>query len=135
MVSLLRQCLRMVTACVLVTVFAVPPSLMAEAHVVSPAELQQQAAAASRSRQHNLDTLMTFLSSPAAQKQLQSAGVNHQQVKSAMASLSDQELAKLANRAEKAQADFAAGNLTDHDLLIILIAVVALVLIIVAVHH
>jgi hemolysin activation/secretion protein len=135
MVSLLRQCLRIVTACVLVTVFAVPPSLMAEAHVVSPAELQQQTAAASRSRQHNLDTLTVFLSSAAAQKQFKSAGVNNQQVKSAIASLSDQELAKLANRAEKAQADFAAGNLTDHDLLIILIAVVALVLIIVAVHH
>lgn len=135
MVSLLRQCLRIVPACVLVTVFAVPPSLMAEAHVVSPAELQQQAAAASQARQHNLETLTAFLSSAAAQKQLKSAGVNNQQVKSAIASLSDLELAKLANRVEKAQADFAAGTLTDHDLLIILIAVVALVLIIVAVHH
>ena len=36
-------------------------------------------------------------------------------------------------RANKAQADFAAGNLSDRDLIIILIAVAALILIIVAV--
>ena len=41
--------------------------------------------------------------------------------------------AQLASRAEKAQADFAAGNLSDRDLLIIVLAVAALVLIIVAV--
>lgn len=135
MVSLLRQCLRMVTACVLATVFAVPPSLLAEAHVVNRTELQQQMLAASRARQHDLDTLTAFLSLPQAQQKFESAGVSDQQVKSAIASLSDQDLAKLATRAEKAQADFAAGNMTDHDLLIILIAIVALVLIIVAVHH
>jgi hypothetical protein len=57
------------------------------------------------------------------------------QVRSAITSLSDQELAQLATRANKAQADFAAGNITDHDLLIILIVVLALILIIVAVKH
>jgi hypothetical protein len=41
----------------------------------------------------------------------------------------------LAARANKAQVDFAAGNINDHDLLIILIAVLALILIIVAVKH
>src|SRR5579884_761064 len=97
MVSLLRQCLRMVTACVLATVFAVPPSLLAEAHVVNRAELQQQIISASRARQHNLDTLNTFLSRPEAQQKFKSAGVSEQQVKSAIGSLSDQELAKLAS--------------------------------------
>jgi hypothetical protein len=42
-------------------------------------------------------------------------------------------LAQLASRAGKAQADFAAGHLSDRDLIIILLAVVALILIIVAV--
>jgi hypothetical protein len=59
--------------------------------------------------------------------------VDGQQVKNAVSRLSDQELAQLAARASKAQADFAAGSLSDRDLIIILLAVVALILIIVAV--
>jgi hypothetical protein len=54
-------------------------------------------------------------------------------VKKAVASLSDAELAQLASRTQKAQADFAAGRLSDRDLIIILIAIAALILIIVAV--
>ena len=135
MVSFLRQCVRVVTACVLATVFAVPPSLLAQTHVISPSELQKETVAASRQRQRNLDALTNFFSSPKAQSALQSAGVNTQQVKTAISSLDNQELAKLAARADKAQRDFAAGNITDHDLLIIMIAILALVLIIVAVHH
>ena len=53
---------------------------------------------------------------------------------SAVSTLSDQELAQLASRSTKAQADFAAGRIEDHDLLVILVALAALVLIIVAVH-
>jgi hypothetical protein len=54
-------------------------------------------------------------------------------VKNAVSRLNDEELAQLAARASKAQADFAAGRLSDRDLIIILLAVVALILIIVAV--
>jgi hypothetical protein len=56
-----------------------------------------------------------------------------QQVKNAVSTLSDQELAQLAARADKAQTDFVAGNLSDRDLIIIILAVAALILIIVAV--
>jgi hypothetical protein len=73
------------------------------------------------------------VSSPTAEKALKSAHVDGQQVKNAVSRLSDQELAQLAARASKAQADFAAGSLSDRDLIIILLAVVALILIIVAV--
>ena len=59
--------------------------------------------------------------------------MNPQAVKSAVATLNDQELAQLASRASKAQSDFAAGNMSDRDLLIILVAIAALILIIVAV--
>jgi len=55
-------------------------------------------------------------------------------VQNAVAGLSDEELAQLAQRASTAQTNFAAGNMTDHDLLLILIIVAALILIIVAVH-
>jgi hypothetical protein len=37
--------------------------------------------------------------------------------------LSDEELARLASGADKAQADFAAGRLEDRDLLIIIVAI------------
>jgi hypothetical protein len=47
--------------------------------------------------------------------------------------LSDAELAQLASRADKAQADFVAGTLSDRDLLLIILGIAALVLIIIAV--
>ena len=135
MASLLRQSLRVVTACILVMIFAVPQSLLAQAHVVSPADLQHQLLAASQARQSNLETVERFLSSPTAVKALSSLQVNASQVTSAVSSLSDEELAHLAARADKAQADFAAGNITDRDLLIILVAILVLILIIVAVRR
>lgn len=131
--SSVRQFARAVTACLLVTIFAAPHSLSAQTHVVSPAELQKESVAATRARQHNLATVREFLSSSKAESALRSAGMDPAQVKTAVSTLNDQELARLAERSEKAQADFAAGRLTDRDLLIILLAVVALVLIIVAV--
>jgi hypothetical protein len=56
-----------------------------------------------------------------------------QRVKTAVSSLNDEELARMAARAQKVQADFAAGTLSDRDLIIILVAIAALILIIVAV--
>lgn len=135
MLSLLWRSVRVLTACVLATMFAVPQNLVAQAHIVSPRELQKQVVAASQTRQENLEIVTRFLSSPAAAKAMTIAHADAKQVKTAVSNLSDEELARLASRAQKAQADFAAGRMTDHDLLIILIAVVALVLIIVAVHH
>jgi hypothetical protein len=68
-----------------------------------------------------------------AQKALKTAHMNPEQVKTGVASLSDAELAQLASRAEKAQADFVAGTLSDRDLLLIILGIAALVLIIIAV--
>jgi len=133
MLSLLRQFVRCATACILIANFAVPKSLVAETHLVPPIELQKATVAASQARQQNIETLKTFLSSAAAEKALKSAHLNPEQVKKAVSGLSDEEVAQLANRATKAQADFVAGNLNDRDLLIIILAIAALVLIIVAV--
>jgi hypothetical protein len=131
-----KQLLRAFTACVLVWIFAIPQNLYAQAaeHVVSSAELRKAAVDASRVRQQNLETLKEFFSSEKARQALKSAHTDPEQVKNAVASLSDAELAQLAARVHKTQADFAAGNLTDRDLIIILIAIAALILIIVAVH-
>ena len=130
-----KQCVRALTACVLVTVFSVPQNLLAQAagHVVTPSEMQKAVVDASRVRQQNLDTLREFFSSERAQRALKAAHTDPEEVKKAVASLSDAELAQLASRTQKAQADFAAGRLSDRDLIIILIAIAALILIIVAV--
>jgi len=126
---------RVATACILVTIFAVPSSLLAQVHVVSPADLQKEMVASTRVRQHNLQIVRQFLTSPVAKESLRSAHVDAAQVKTGVSSLSDHELAQLASRADKAQADFAGGDMSDRDLLFIILGIAALALIIVAVHR
>jgi len=129
----LRQSLRAAVATLLVAFFIVPTDALAQSHVVSPADLQREAVAASQVRQHNLDSVQRLLSTPAAEKALKSAKMDTQQVKTAVSTLSDQELAQLAAKADKAQADFAAGTLSERDLILIILGIAVLVLIIVAV--
>lgn len=132
----LKQFARSIAAAALVAIFAIPNNAVAQAanHLVSPSDLAKATVDASQQRQQNIDTLNEFFSSSKAQQALESAHMNPQQVKKAVSGLSDEELAQLAARANKAQMDFAAGNINDHDLLIILICIAALLLIIVAVH-
>lgn len=131
----IKQVFRVATAFVLAAMFAVPQNLVAEAasHVVSPSELQQAAVKASAARRQNAEQVQQFFSSEKADQALRSAHMSPQQVKNAVATLDDAELAQLASRLNKAQADFAAGTLSDRDLIIILVAIAALILIIVAV--
>jgi hypothetical protein len=133
MASLMRQFVRVFAAWTLAVVFAIPQDAFAQNHVVSLGELQGATVASTQARRRNIETIREFVSSPTAEKALRSAHLDAKQVKDAVSRLSDQELAQLATRASKAQADFAAGNLSDRDLIIILIAVAALILIIVAV--
>jgi hypothetical protein len=130
------QFARTFTAAVLITAFTVPQTLPAQSaqHLVSPSDLQQAAVDASQTRQQNLDTLNNFLSTDQARQALQSARVSPQQVKNAVAGLSDEELAQLASRAQKAQADFAAGTIGDRDLIFIVLAIVVLILLIAIFH-
>jgi hypothetical protein len=105
----------------------------AQDHVVTSSDLQRDLVASSSLRQKNVAQLETFLSSPEAQKALKSAHIDATQVKNAIPKLDDEELAQLASRSAQAQKDFAAGRISDRDLIIILLAIVALILIIVAV--
>jgi len=127
--------LRALTASALVAVFGTPQSLVAEVsdHLVSPSELQKAAVGASQQRQQNLASVRSFLATDKAQQALRNAHMDPQQVNKAVSSLSDEQLAQLSQRASKAQADFAAGTLSDRDLIIIIVAIAALILIIVAV--
>ena len=126
------QFVRCLAACALIAL-VIPQAVAAETHVVTPTDLQKQMVAAAQSRQSRIAQVTQFLSTDKAQKAIASAGMDPQQVKTAVASLSDDDLAQVSARVNKAEADFAAGNITDHDLVLITIAILVLVLIIVAV--
>jgi t-SNARE complex subunit (syntaxin) len=103
-------------------------------HVVTQSDMQKQAVNASQARQQNIQKIETFLSTGAAQQAMQSAHVDAEQVKNAVPSLSDQELDHLAQRTDKAQSQFAAGNLSTRDIAIVVLGVVIVILIIVVAH-
>jgi t-SNARE complex subunit (syntaxin) len=130
----LRSFVRVLIACFFTSLFALAPqNLAAQTHVVSPSDLQQATVASTQTRIANVAKLSQLLSSPVGQKALKEAHVEATQVTNAVANLSDQDLARLAARADKAQKDFAAGAITDHLLLLIVIAIIIVVIIIIAV--
>ena len=116
--------------------FVLPASLLAAAqnHVVSSVELQQAAASVARTRQQNITKVEKFFSSEQAEKALKSARLDPVQIKNAVPSLSDKELARLASMAGKAQKDFAAGSLTNQQITYILIALGTAIVVLIAVH-
>ena len=133
MPSLMRQFVRAATASMLAVVFMIPQDSLAQSHVVSPTDLQNAVVATTQARQKNIEAIRQFVSSPSAEKALKSMHTDAKHVTESASRLSDSELSQLAARASKAQEDFAAGRLSDRDLIIILVAIVALILIIVAV--
>ena len=125
---------RSLTSCVLAASLLAAQSVPAtQPHVVSPEEMQAAIVAATQTRQKNRETIVSALSTPKAEKALRAARVDAKLVKHAVSSLSDEELARLAARATQADTDFAAGRLSDRDLLWVLVGIAALILIIVAV--
>jgi hypothetical protein len=122
----------------LVFVLAFPPDIFAQAanpdHIVSSQALEQRLQSSSATRQQEIKTLTGFLSSPAAERAMKDAHVNPVQVRTAIPTLSDEELSSLATRAADGQQKFSAGSWSN-DQLIILILIIALVIVIVAVVH
>ena len=112
---------------------AFPQGAIAQDHVVSSSDVTNDLRAAAAHRKEQLAKVDGFLGTSEAKKVLAEAHVDYQQVHAAVQSLSDEDLARVAARAEQAQKDFAAGDLSDRDLILIILAVAVLVLIIVAV--
>jgi hypothetical protein len=123
---------RMQGICVLITLFIIQPSLQAQ-HVVTPADLHKELVRTTQTRQQNLEKATKLFSSDEARKALKSARMDPERVTAAVSTLSDSELTQLASRADKLQNDFAAGQLSNRDLLLILVGIALVVLIIVAV--
>jgi hypothetical protein len=100
-----------------------------DTHLVPPIQLDQQVQASTAARQKQVQDLTQFLSTPQAVKAMQDAKIDPVQVKTAIPSLSDAELADLSARANHAQSEFAAGVLSNQTLLIIILVLVAVILI------
>ena len=100
-------------------------------HVVTSDELSQQVARPAETRQADEEAVRHLLSSDAGQNALKSANVDYQRVDKAIGQLSDEEVAKLAERSRQAESDFAAGAISAKTLAYIILATVVIVVIIV----
>jgi len=100
-------------------------------HLVPQEELNQEIARAAATRQSNETAVRHLLSSDAGRQALQSAKVDYAKIDKAIGQLSDEEVAKLADRARNAERDFAAGSISAKTLAYIILAVVVIVTIIV----
>ena len=104
-------------------------------HVVSLDELNRDTAAAAHTRQVNEAAVRQIFSSEQAQKALKDTHIDYAKVDKAVGQVSDEDLAKLAERARQVQSDFSAGkagSLSDRDLLVILIIALLVILLVVA---
>jgi hypothetical protein len=126
-----QWCARALALGALVTFFSFPAR--AQQHVVSLNELKEDSAKPAQVRHSNEQAIRGLLGSAAGQKALQAAGVDYQKVDKAVGQLSDEEAARLATRARQAQKDFAAGTLSDRDLLWIILIIVAVLVVALAV--
>ncbi|HEX4067292.1 MAG TPA: hypothetical protein VHZ09_14840 [Acidobacteriaceae bacterium] len=102
-------------------------------HLVSPGQLQQQVQNSTATRQQNMDTLNQFVSSPQALKAMKDAKIDPVQVKTAIPTLSNADLANLSARAQHVQQDFAAGRISN--LMIGLIIILIVLVILLAAYH
>jgi Flp pilus assembly protein TadB len=125
------QSIRLLAACFLLTLCAT--GILAQTHVVSPSDIHKELVNAAQTREQNLQKVKGLFSSDETRKAMEAAQISPERVNTAVETLSDEELARLAARADKADKDFAAGRISDRDLLIIILGIAALVLIIVAV--
>jgi hypothetical protein len=96
-------------------------------HVVSLDELNKDAARPAQSRQANEAAVRELLSSGAGQQALKSAKVDYQRVDKAIGQLSDEDLAKVADRSRQAESDFAAGGFKSTLIIAIVLIVVLIV--------
>lgn len=105
----------------------------AHEHILSLDQLQGDLRSAANQRAKNLEDLQRVLSYPAAAAALSKSHVGQEQMRSAVATLTDTELARLADRARASEKDVEGGIVIGLLALIGLIVVIVIVLSLVAV--
>jgi hypothetical protein len=96
-------------------------------HVVSLDELNSDAAKPAQTRQTNEADVRHLLQTEAGQEALKSAKVDYAKVDKAISTLSDDDLANVAERSRQADHDFAAGGLTQTLVIVIVLIVILIV--------
>jgi hypothetical protein len=131
---LAKRCLSLLGMAVLFVAAGIPARAQEKQHVVSLSDLNKDAARPAQTRQANEEAVRTLLSSDQGQKALKSTGLDYQKVDKAVGQLSDEDLAKLAQRSRRAQADFAAGHISDRDMLWIILIALGIIVLALALH-
>lgn len=119
--------LAVITALAVFT-YVMPQPAVAETHVVGLSELQQDLSHSHEARAKDLGDIERVLSLPAAQEALSAAHLEMPRVESAIASLNDAELSRLAVRARAVEQDVQGGVIVGLLALIGLIVVVIVVI-------
>jgi hypothetical protein len=111
---------------------AVSPSQQA----ISPSQLHEAIMDAAKTQQQNRSDVQAFFSSELARKAMKVGKIDYQRVQTAVATMSPEELTRLAARTNQLQQDFAGGALNSQQTTyaIIALATAVFVLIIVAAH-
>jgi len=129
-----KMCVPVLTIALLAGLAGVAARAQDQQHVVSLSDLNKDAARPAQTRQANEEAVRTLLSSETAQKALKSSNLEYQKVDKAVGQLNDEDLAKLAARSRQAQNDFAAGRISDRDLLWIIVIALAIIVLAIALH-
>jgi hypothetical protein len=122
-----KMCISLLAIAALFVAAGIPARAQDQQHVVSLADLNKEAARPAQTRQANEQAVRTLLSSEQGQKALKSAHLEYEKVDKAVGQLSDEDVARLAERSRQAQADFAAGNISDRDLLWIIVIALGII--------
>ena len=101
-------------------------------HILPMKELQGQLQSASTERSKNIEDIQRVLSYPAAAAALEKSMVSPQQMRAAVATLDDAELARLSDRARASEKDVEGGIVVGILALIGLIVVILIVIAVVA---
>jgi hypothetical protein len=123
-------CKRTLAAALALACMGAPMRLLAQGqqqHVVSLDELSRDAARPAEARHANEAAIRRVLSSEQAQNALKSANIDYAKVDKAVGQLSDEDVAKIAERSRQVENNFAAGTLSDRDLLVIIIIAVLII--------
>lgn len=106
-------------------------NLIADDHVVNVDDLHNSLVDARNHRQENLTRVENFLDSQTGKNAMETARLDPVEVKKAVSTLNDEELARLASQTQLPQSDLAAGALTNLQLTYIVIALATAVLVLV----
>ena len=127
-----KMCVSMLAIALLFGLAGAPARAQDKQHVVSLSDLNKDAARQAQTRLSNEEAVRSLLSSDQGQKALKSAKLDYEKVDKAVGQLNDEDLAKLAERSRQAQRDFAAGRISDRDLLWIIVIALAIIVLAIA---